>query len=713
MPKITINNLEIEVAAGMTVLQACEQAGVEIPRFCYHERLSIAGNCRMCLVEVAPGPPKPQASCALPVAEGQVIKTNSPMVEKARKGVMEFLLINHPLDCPICDQGGECDLQDQAVAYGSNLSRYREAKRSVEDKYMGPLVKTIMNRCIHCTRCVRFVSEVAGVDAIGLLNRGINAEISALEMGIASELSGNVVDLCPVGALTSKPYSYQARSWELSHTPSIDVTDGQGANIQIDTRGNEVMRILPRLNEAVNEEWISDKARHSCDGLKRQRLDRPYIRNQKGKLEAASWQDALAHIATNMKGMQPKKMAAITGDLVDVESQYALKLFMQGLGVDNIDCRQDGAYLPSKPKRQDYLFNSTIQGIEDMDVLLIIGSDIRKEAAVLNSRIRKRYLTGKLKIAYIGKEADLTYDALHLGEGSKAITQLLQGKGDFAKLLKVAEKPALILGGGCLTRSDAAEIYAASCKIADQYNMVKEGWNGFNLLNLTASRVGGLDIGFYPSNKGMDTAAILAQAKAGKLEFLYLLGADEIDTAAIKDCFVVYQGHHGDKGAHIANVILPGAAYSEKDATYVNLEGRVQQALQAIFPPGEAKQDWAILRALSEVVGSKLEFNSLAELRTKLYQEFPHLAGLDQIIATSNYSLRLEDQTNSDKKMDEAGLTYPIQNFYMTDAIGRSSETMAKCTAEFILKKPYKGLETMLAEGSHKAESEKGAHHHG
>ncbi|MFK7866038.1 MAG: NADH-quinone oxidoreductase subunit NuoG, partial [Alphaproteobacteria bacterium] len=695
MPKITINDQEMEVEAGLTVLQACELAGVEIPRFCYHERLSIAGNCRMCLVEVSPGPPKPQASCALPVMEGQIVKTNTPMVEKARKGVMEFLLINHPLDCPICDQGGECDLQDQAVAYGSNLSRYKEAKRAVEDKYMGPVVKTIMNRCIHCTRCVRFVSEVAGVDAIGLLNRGTYAEISALEQGVNSELSGNLVDLCPVGALTSKPYSYHARSWELAKTPSIDVTDALCSNIRIDSRGNEVMRILPRVNESVNEEWISDKSRLIWDGLKRQRLDRPYIRNKAGKLQVASWGEALMLVAEKLKAAKPANIGAVIGDLTDVETAFAMKGLMDGMKVPNLDCRIDQGFLPNHGSkdfnRAHYLFNSSVDGIDQMDALLIVGSNIRHEAAVLNARIRKRFLTGQLKIAYIGAETQMTYDADHLGNDPRVLNDVLAGKHGFSKILKGAKNPAIIVGQGALAREDGAAIYGTALKIAAQYNMIRDDWVGFNVLAHHAGRNGGLDVGFLPkvTSKGRakNFAEMREASKAGKLDVIYLLGVDVPAVADFENSFVIYQGHHGDLGAHHADVILPGAAYSEKDATYVNLEGRVQQTKQAVVPPGEARADWQIIRALSDHLEVLLDFDDLLQLRAKLYKKHKWMAGLNKspTINAANMLNLLEDDALKQAALSGQGFVYPIENFYMTDVIGRASETMAKCTAEFTL----------------------------
>ena len=687
MPKITINDQEYEVAAGLTVLQALESVGYEIPRFCYHERLSIAGNCRMCLVEVAPGPPKPQASCALPVAEGQKIRTDSPMVDKARKGVMEFLLINHPLDCPICDQGGECDLQDQAFAYGANASRYREAKRAVADKYMGPLIKTVMTRCIHCTRCVRFATEVAGVDEIGLLNRGTYAEISTLEQAVSSELSGNLVDLCPVGALTSKPYQFHARSWELTPTPSIDVTDAQGANIRVDTRGNEVMRILPRLHEDINEEWITDKARHSCDGLKRQRLDTPYLRGKDGRLQPCDWSTALSAAASKIKALKPEEIATISGNLADVESLYALKKLWALLGSPHLDCRQDGNVL-SGPAACSWRFNSRIAGIDQMDALLIIGSDIGREAPVLNARIRRHWLKTGLPIAVIGPQAVLTYDATYLGAGPNVLDQLLKDiekkKTGFAKHFAKASRPGLILGQGALARDDGRAVLSAARAVAEVTAMVQkpskkdpDGWNGFNVLLHQAGLVNGLELGCIPEKGGLAVDGIAKACESGKIKLAYLFGADELTPVQyqqLSEAFVIYQGHHGDRGAEIADLILPGAAYTEKDATYVNIEGRVQQTMRAAYPPGDARQDWAILRALAGALGLKPGFDHLGELRQQLYQDYPMMAELDTPppVKWKNFGRK--------GTLKEADFTYPVTTYYMTDVIGRASETMAECT---------------------------------
>ena len=676
MAKLTIDGREIEVPDGLTVLQACELAGVEIPRFCYHERLSVAGNCRMCLVEMERAP-KPIASCAMPVNDGMVIRTDTPTVQKARRGVMEFLLINHPLDCPICDQGGECDLQDQAMAYGYDRSRYAENKRAVPDKYMGPLIKTIMTRCIHCTRCVRFAAEVAGVEDIGLLNRGEHVEITTLEEAIASELSGNLVDICPVGALTSKPYAFNARPWELRKTNSIDVMDAVGSNIRVDARGREVMRVLPRLHEDVNEEWISDKTRHACDGLRRQRLDRPYVRGADGKLAPATWPDAFQAIALRLGGLAGERIAAIAGDLADAESMKALKDLMAALGSPNLDCRQDGARL-DPGCRAGYLFNSTIAGIERADAVLLIGSDPRREAPLVNTRLRKGYLRGGLRVGVVGAPVDLTYAVDYLGAGPETLQQLAEGVGAFAGILRSAERPALILGMGALARRDGAAVLALARRLAESSGMVGEQWNGFNVLHTAAARVGGLDLGFVPGPGGRDLAGILDGAERGEIEAVFLLGADEIDMTRLGQAFVIYQGHHGDAGAHCADVILPGAAYTEKNATYVNTEGRVQLARLAVFPPGEAREDWTIVRALSGVLGEALPYDNLGELRQQLIRDNPLFAAVDQIQPAAWGAF------GQGGPVDPVPLASPVRNFYMTDPISRASETMAACTAALI-----------------------------
>jgi len=676
MAKLTIDGAEIEVADGITVLQACEEAGVEIPRFCYHERLSIAGNCRMCLVEMEKAP-KPIASCAMPVGEGMVIRTNTETVKKARNGVMEFLLINHPLDCPICDQGGECDLQDQAMAYGFDHSRFSENKRAVADKNLGPLVETHMTRCIHCTRCIRFSTEVAGVEVLGATGRGENMEVGTyVEAAISSELSANIIDLCPVGALTSKPYAFEARPWELTKTESVDVMDAVGSNIRVDSRGREVMRILPMLNEDVNEEWISDKTRYACDGLAKQRLDRPYVRKD-GKLQPATWHEALDVIGGKLRGMDGSKIAAIAGDLCDAESMAALKGLMDGLGSPNIDCRQDGAKLEAGT-RTGYVFNTTIAGIEDADACLIVGSNPRLEAPIINARLRKRAGAGGFKVGVVGENVDLTYRAEHLGAGPQTLKEIADGSHAFCEILKAAERPMLILGQGALARADGAAVMAAARQIAGNTGMVSADWNGFNILHTAAARVAGLDLGLVPGEDGRDVAGILDGAAAGEIEVVYLLGADEIDTSKLANAFVIYQGHHGDAGAHAADVILPGAAYTEKDGTYANTEGRVQRGKRATFPPGDAREDWAILRALSDVLGKTLPYNNILELQVHMAKTAPALAEIDTLAPSS-----WRDYGTSGE-MENAPFESPIRNFYMTDPICRASETMAACTETFV-----------------------------
>ncbi len=676
MPKLTIDGKAIEVPAGATVLQACEMAGAEIPRFCYHERLSVAGNCRMCLVEQEKAP-KPIASCAMPAGEGMVIHTNTPMVRQARRGVMEFLLANHPLDCPICDQGGECDLQDQAMAYGMDHGRYAEAKRAVTDKNFGPLIKTSMNRCIHCTRCVRFTTEVAGVEELGALGRGEHMEISTyIEKALNSELSANIIDLCPVGALTSKPYAFVARPWELRRTESVDVMDAVGSNIIVHTRGREVMRILPRLNESVNEEWISDKTRFACDGLTRQRLDRPYVRRD-GRLRPASWPEAFQAVAERLKGVAGGRIAALAGDLADAESMLALKDLMAALGSPNLDCRQDGSALDPRC-RAGYLFNTTIAGIERADACLIIGSNPRWEAPIINARILKRSHQGRFPVAVIGERLNLTYRYEHLGEGPDTLQALAEGRHPFAETLRKAERPMLILGQGALARPDGTAVLHLARRLAESAGLVKEGWNGFNMLQTAAARVGALELGFVPGEGGRDLAGILAGARTGEIEVVFLLGADEIDMAALGRAFVIYQGHHGDAGAHRADVILPGAAYTEKDGIYMNTEGRPQLGLRAAFPPGEAREDWSVLRALSQVLGKPLPYDDILQLRRRLFQLNPRFQRLDGVEPAA------WGEFGRAGSLDGAPFRSPIANFYMTDPISRASETMAKCTATFI-----------------------------
>jgi NADH-quinone oxidoreductase subunit G len=678
MTKLIIDGKEIDVPAEYTLLQACEAAGAEIPRFCYHERLSIAGNCRMCLVEVKGGP-KPVASCAWgvrdcrpgPKGEPPEISTRSPMVKKAREGVMEFLLINHPLDCPICDQGGECDLQDQAMGYGVDTSRFAENKRAVEDKYLGALVKTSMTRCIQCTRCVRFAAEVCGVPEMGATGRGEDMEITTyLESALTSEMQGNLVDICPVGALTSKPYAFAARPWELGKTQSIDVMDGLGSAIRVDTRGREVMRILPRINEAINEEWISDKTRHIVDGLRTQRLDRPFVR-ENGKLRPASWTEAFAAVAAKVRAANGKRIGAIAGDLAAVEEMFALKQLMASLGSANLAV-QGGAAFDAKAGRASYIFNPTIAGIEQADALLIVGSNPRKEATLLNARIRKRWRNGKFKIGVIGENADLTYDTEYLGAGIETLNDIASGKHSFAEVLKNAERPIVLVGAGATSRPDGAAILAQAAKLAADIGAIKDGWNGFGVLQPTASVVGALDIGFVPGEAGLSAAQMAA---TGGLDVLFSLGADEIDVAP--GAFVVYIGTHGDRGAHRADVILPGAAYTEKSGLYVNTEGRVQMANRASFPPGEAREDWAILRALSDVLGKKLPFDSLTALRQAMFKAVPHLMRIDQIEPADASAVRT--LAGRGGAADKAPIKAAVENYYLSNPIARASVVMAEC----------------------------------
>jgi len=679
MTKLIVDGKEIDVPPEYTLLQACEAAGAEIPRFCYHERLSIAGNCRMCLVEVKGGP-KPVASCAWgvrdcrpgPKGEPPEVLTRSPMVKKAREGVMEFLLINHPLDCPICDQGGECDLQDQAMGYGVDNSRFAENKRAVEDKYLGALVKTSMNRCIQCTRCVRFAAEVCGVPEMGATGRGEDMEITTyLETALTSELQGNLVDICPVGALTSKPYAFAARPWELGKTQSVDVMDGVGSAIRVDTRGREVMRILPRVNDAVNEEWISDKSRHVVDGLRTQRLDRPYIR-ENGKLRPASWSDAFEVIAGRIARTDGKRIGAIAGDLAAVEEMFALKMLLSKCGSINLAVQGGDAFDPAAG-RGSYIFNPTIAGIEQADALLIVGSNPRKEAAVLNARIRKRWRSRQLKVGLIGAKADLTYGYDHLGVGTDTLSELVAGKHSFADVLKNSKRPIILLGAGATGRHDGAAVLSLAAKLALDVGAVTPEWNGFAVLQDTASRVGALDVGFAASPGALNSVEMTT---FGTLDVLFLLGADEIEVP--DGSFVVYIGTHGDRGAHRADVILPGAAYTEKSGIFVNTEGRVQMGNRAGFPPGEAREDWAIIRALSDVVGKRLPYDSLLGLRQALFKAVPRLMRLDHIEPGG-----VDDVSKlaaRGGKVEKSRLEGAVEDFYLTNPVARASAVMAECS---------------------------------
>jgi NADH-quinone oxidoreductase subunit G len=659
MPKVTVDGVELEVPQGATVLQACELAGKEIPRFCYHERLSIAGNCRMCLVEVAPGPPKPQASCALPAADGQAIRTDTAMVKKAREGVMEFLLINHPLDCPICDQGGECDLQDQAMAYGRGFTRFEENKRAIDDKYMGPVIKTSMTRCIQCTRCIRFSEEVAGVPELGMLYRGEDAQITSyLERAVGSELAGNLADICPVGALLQKPQSFESRSWELRRVPAIDVMDAVGSNIRLDVRQRQVMRALPRVNEDVNEEWISDKTRHHVDALVRNRLDRPWVR-VKGKLRETSWAEALALLAKKLKKAGPK-VAAIAGDLLDAETMYAARKLLQGQGSSLLEGRQTGLDYDVSSLAA-VAFNSTIAGIESADAVLLIGSNLRWEAPLINTRVRKVARKGG-RVFAIGPEIDLGMTIEWLGSDLKLL-------GDLPKAVKdafaAAERPAVIVGPGAL----AAGVLGAALALVKPLGLIKQGWNGFNVVHISASRMASLILG-YAQPGG------IADLEAAKPEVVVLLGADEVAADRFEGAYKVYIGHHGDAGAAMADLVLPGAAYSEKHGIYVNMEGRVQRSERALFPPGEAREDWAILRAVSELAGKTLPFDSFAQLRAAMVKEHPQL-GRDGLIDLPWAPPKLDAKA-------EGPVRYPIGDFYLTNVICRASPTMRRCSEELV-----------------------------
>ena len=710
---LTVDGEEVSVLAGATVMEACEAAGREIPRFCYHERLSIAGNCRMCLVEVE-RMPKPVASCAMPAANGMVVRTDAPGVHKARKGVMEFLLINHPLDCPICDQGGECDLQDQAVAYGADGSRFAENKRAVEDKYMGPLIKTVMTRCIHCTRCVRFASEVAGAPELGAAGRGEDMEITTyLEAAVTSELSGNVIDLCPVGALTSKPYAFTARPWELEHVESVDVMDALGAAIRVDTRGGEVMRILPRVNEAINEEWITDKSRFVWDGLRTQRLDSPYARGGDGKLRRCSWEEAFARVGEAAWAAGANRMAALGGDLACAESLFSLAELMRGMGVAHMDCREPHSPLGrdgdgNRVGRGGYLFNASIAGVDEADAVLVVGADLRREAALLDARLRRAWRERGVAVGVIGGAAigKRDYEAVRLGGGVAALQSLLAGgegaTAKFAGVMAAAERPLLIVGQGALARVDGAAVYDLVLSLAEKWGAVSAEWNGFCVLHTAAGRVGGLEADFLPGVGGRDTAGILQGYAEGEIRWLYLLGADEHVPAARKPGgFIIYQGSHGDAGAQCADVVLPGAAYTEKDALWVNTEGRAQMGRRALFPPGEAQEDWRIVRKLSEVLKRTLPWDDVGALRAAMGERAACFAAVGELSTLSEVDMpalffnekgegataegsngRLangeqEDAAGSDSVGED--FTSPIRHFHLSNAIARSSAVMGQC----------------------------------
>lgn len=678
MTKLTINSTPITVPEGYTVLQACEQAGIEIPVFCYHPKLSIAGNCRMCLVEMEKSP-KPIASCAMPVSEGMVIHTDSPMAEKARQGTLELLLINHPLDCPICDQGGECDLQDITVSHGCGRNRFDLNKRAVVDKDMGPLIKTHMTRCIHCTRCVRFAHEIAGTSELGTLHRGEHMEITTLlDTAITSELSGNLIDICPVGALTNGPYAFHGRPWELTKTPSIDVMDAVGSHIRIDTKGPfEVMRILPRACDAINEDWISDKTRFAYDGLKYQRLDRPYIRNKQGKLEPTSWNVALEHTAKTLTSVKGDEVAAITGDLCDIESMFSLKKLMEGLGSPHLESRWNGSTLIPKT-RGDYLFNTTIEGIEKADVILLIGTNPRVEASLINARIKKRTWQGGIAIGVVGKAVDLTYDYEHLGENPSDLSFLAKKNHPFTQKLSTAKCPLIILGQAVFTHPAATAIEDCVKDFATANGVIRDDWNGYNVLSTTASMVGAFDLGFLPHVKGSNIHNIYEQTEKGTIKVIYNLGCDQLDFERLNNTWMIYQGHHGDEGARHAHIVLPGCAYTEKNALFVNTEGRVQQTLQATQAPGDAKVDWTILYELATACNIDLPFKDSTSLYKSLLAEYPVLASHEVIKAFPSQALM--PLSKAIKNLSDFPFEDSIKNFYQSNVIAKNSKIMAQCT---------------------------------
>ena len=665
MPKLKVNNIKVEVEDGLTVLQACEKAGVEIPRFCYHEKLSIAGNCRMCLVEIEKSP-KPVASCAMPAAEGMNIKTNTEFVEKARKGVMEFLLANHPLDCPVCDQGGECDLQDQSMFYGVDKSRFKENKRQVPEKNMGPLIKTQMTRCIHCTRCVRFATEIAGVEEIGAIGRGEDMQITTyLEQSMQSELSANVVDLCPVGALTSKPYVFEARPWELKKTESIDVMDAIGSNIRVDTYGWEVKRILPRINEDINEEWISDKSRHACDGLLNQRLDTPYIKYN-GKFEKASWPEVFNIIKSKFKNTDKQKICGLTGDLVNMETLYIFKeFFNKTLGSQNLESRDNHIYL-NPEKRENYLFNSSINGIEEADFIFLLGTNPRFEATILNARIRKAYLQNKTKIISLNEMGDLTFPYHSLDGNTETVKKIIEGKHEVSDLIKQAKRPMVVIGQSALKSKSSKYIFESIKKFLEKNNKFSIDWNALNVISENASTVGAFDLGIYKTTNGDNE--VLKDLEAHKFEIVYLLGLDSINFEK-KNEFIIYQGSHGDKGAEMADIILPGAAYTEQNGYFTNLEGKLQKAYKASYPPELAKEDWAIINELAESMNHRKLFNDKDELDSSLINQI-------NLYIEKNTSLK----SSSIKELIFQNEVIKIDNdYYYSNVIARASKTMSEC----------------------------------
>ncbi|CAL9201023.1 unnamed protein product [Musa hybrid cultivar] len=671
--EVFVDGYPVKIPKGMTVLQACEVAGVDIPRFCYHSRLSIAGNCRMCLVEVEKSP-KPVASCAMPALPGMKIKTDTPVAKKAREGVMEFLLMNHPLDCPICDQGGECDLQDQSMAFGADRGRFTEMKRSVVDKNLGPLVKTVMTRCIQCTRCVRFATEVAGVQDLGMLGRGSGEEIGTyVEKLMTSELSGNVIDICPVGALTSKPFAFKARNWELKGTETIDVTDAVGSNIRIDSRGPEVMRIIPRLNEDINEEWISDKTRFCYDGLKRQRLNDPMIRGSDGRFKAVTWRDALAVVAEVAHQVKPEEIVGVAGRLSDAESLMALKDFLNKMGSNNVSCEGNGIS-PNADLRPSYLLNTTIAGLEKADAFLLVGTQPRVEAPMVNARIRKTVRATQAKVAYIGSPSDFNYDHQHIGTGPETLLEIAEGRHPFCSTLLTAKNPVIMVGAGIFERKDKDAIFSAVETIAKSAKVVRPDWSGLNILLLHAAQAAALDLGLVSSP--------IESIQSAK--FLYLMGADDVNLDKLPDdAFVVYQGHHGDKGVYRANVILPSSAFSEKEGTYENTEGCSQWTVPAVPTVGDARDDWKIIRALSEVAGVRLPYDNLEAVRARIGMVAPNLLHVDE---REPSTVSLEMKPSVQLQMSHAPFEAVVDNFYMTDSITRASKIMAQCSS-MLLKK--------------------------
>ncbi len=681
MMEIFIDNIKIKVEPGTTILQACQKLGIEIPIFCYHEKLSIAGNCRMCLVEVE-GNPKPVASCSFPCTDGMKIKTTTKMVQNARKGVMEFLLINHPLDCPICDQGGECDLQDIAMGYGNDKSRFAYNKRAVKEKNFGPLIKTVMTRCIHCTRCIRFATEIAGTPELGAVGMGENMEVTSyLDKTLSSELSGNMIDICPVGALTSKPFSLTTRPWELNKTESIDTSDALCSNIRIDTRNNEVMRILPVENEDINEEWISDKTRFSYDGLKTNRLDTPFIRRN-NKLEESTWEETIQFVVKKLKKIKSNKMAAILGNQVDCESIIMLKDLFFTLGSDNLLCSQNNASYHSVP-RVAYTFNSGIKNIENADFCLLISTNPRKEAAILNARIRKRYLQGNFEIFSIGPKIDLNYPYRSIGENPNSLIFTLNGKNLLSKKLKKSKKPMFIIGDSIFDRKDSKAILDIIYKLCLKFSVVvkeknKIIWNGLNFLHYASARVGALDLKFYSKNKNFNLDQVYSLSNNKKLDLIYLLGTDEVDVNKLKNSFVIYQGHHGDFGAEYADVVLPGSTFSEKNGSFINTEGRLQTTYKACNPPGLAKEDWKIIAAIRKKIEKNFSYYDIYDVRKRLKHVNPQVFNTDKNIISNKF-----EKFGKKGKISEEVFHLSVNDFYLTDPISKSSKTMISCSNEF------------------------------